>query len=85
MKKLHLYKIYTPRDVSIFILREEKEIIALLEKRMTDSVTDISKFHFAPKPIGRKIMGFWYVRGKEVIEIQKLLKGDKKNETKTKG
>ena len=62
MRKLHLYKIYTIRDVAIFILKKEEEIIALLEKKKT---------------IGRKIMGFWYVRGKEVIEIQKLLKEKK--------
>lgn len=63
MKKLHLHKIYTPRDVSIFILREEKDIITLLGKKKT---------------IGKNMRGFWYVRGREVIEIQKLLKGDKK-------
>ncbi len=63
MKKLHLYKIYTPRDIAKFILREEDKIIDLLEKKKT---------------IGKKMMGFWYVRGKEVIEIQKLLKGVKK-------
>lgn len=72
MKKLHLHKIYTPRDVSIFILREEKDIIALLEKNRKSGI------------LGRKIMGFWYVRGREVIEIQKLMKGEK-NETKAKG
>ena len=65
MKKLHLYKIYTPRDVSKFILREEKDIIALLEKERKSG------------KLGRKIMGFWYVRGSDVIKIQKLLK-DKK-------
>ena len=62
MKKLHLYKIYTPRDVSIFILRKEKDIIALLEKEKT---------------IGIKMMSYWYVRGSDVIKIQKLLKGNK--------
>lgn len=63
MKKLHLYKIYTPREVAIFISREEKDIINLLEKKKT---------------IGKKMMGYWYVRGKQVIEIQKLLKGVKR-------
>lgn len=67
MRKLHLYKIYTPRDVAKFILREERDIINLLEKERKSG-----KF-------GRKIMGFWYVRGKEVIEIQKLMKGGKKD------
>ena len=62
MRKLHLYKIYTPREVAIYILKKEDEIINLLEKKKT---------------IGRKMMGFWYVRGREVIEIQKLLKGVK--------
>ena len=78
MKKLHLYKIYTPQDIATFISREEKDIIELLETRRNNSITDISKFHFSPKTIGRKIMGYWYVRGKEIIEIQKLLKGVKK-------
>lgn len=63
MKKLHLHKIYTPRDVAIFISRKEGNIIALLEKEKT---------------IGKKMMGFWYVRGEEVIKIQKLLKRDRK-------
>lgn len=66
MKKLHLYKIYTPRDVSQFILKKEEDIIALLEKKRSSG------------KLGRKIMGFWYVRGKEVIKIQKLMKGTKK-------
>ena len=64
MKTLHLYKIYTPRDVAKFILGKEGDIINLLEKKKT---------------IGRKMMGFWYIRGKEVIEIQKLMK-EKKND-----
>ena len=59
MKKLHFYKMYTPRDVSIFISRKEKDIIKLLEEG---------------KAKGIKLMGYWYVRGKEVIEIQKLMK-----------
>ena len=67
MKTLHLYKIYTPRDVAKFILRKEGDIINLLEKKKT---------------IGRKIMGFWYIRGKEVIEIQKLMKGKRKEDAK---
>ena len=66
MKTLHLYKIYTPRDVAKFISRKEEDIITLLEKKRPSG------------KLGRKIMGFWYVRGKEIIEIQKLLKGVKK-------
>ena len=62
MKKLYTYKLYTPQDIAEILLRKEEEIIALLEKKKT---------------IGRKILGFWYVRGKQVIEIQKLLKGKK--------
>ena len=53
---------YTPRDVARFILRKEEDIIALLEK----------------EKIGKKICGFWYVKGKQIIEIQKKLKGEKK-------
>lgn len=66
MRKLHPYKIYTPQDVAKFILRKEEEIIALLEKERKSG------------KLGRKIMGFWYVRGREVIEIQKLFKASKK-------
>jgi hypothetical protein len=62
MRKLHLYKIYTPWDVSKFILREEKDIITLLEEKKT---------------IGKKMRGFWYIRGSDIIKIQKLLKGIK--------
>ena len=67
MKKLHLYKIYTPQDVAIFISRKEEDIVALLEEKKT---------------IGKKMMGFWYIRGKEVIEIQKLMKGKRKEDAK---
>ena len=62
MKTLHLHKIYTPRDIAKFILKKEEDIINLLEKKKT---------------IGKKMMGYWYVRGKETIEIQKLLKEKK--------
>ena len=62
MKTLHLYKIYTPRDVAKFISRKEEDIIALLEKKRSSG------------KLGRKIMGFWYVRGREVVTIQKLMK-----------
>lgn len=65
MKKLYLYKLYTPRDIAKILQRKEEEIINLLEREKT-------------KILGRKILGFWYVRGKQVIEIQKLLKGTPK-------
>ena len=68
MKKLHLYKMYNPRDVSIFISRKEEDIVTLLEKKRSSG------------KLGRKIMGFWYVRGREVIKIQKLLKGKGKKD-----
>lgn len=62
MKKLHLHKMYTPRQVSKYILRKEEDIITLLERKKT---------------IGKKMFGYWYVRGSEVIEIQKLMKGER--------
>ena len=65
MKTLHLYKLYTPQDISKILSRKEEEIIDLLERERTKGI------------LGRKILGFWYVRGKQVIEIQKLLKGKK--------
>jgi len=68
MKKLYLHKLYTPQDIAKILQRKEEEIIALLERERTKGV------------LGRKIMGFWYVRGKQVIEIQKLLKGDKRDD-----
>lgn len=65
MRKLHLYKMYTPSDIAKILLRKEEEIIALLEGKRKDGL------------LGRKIFGFWYVRGKEILEIQKLLKEKK--------
>ena len=62
MKTLHLYKIYTPRDIVIFILKKEEDIIALLEKNRKSGL------------LGRKIFGFWYIRGSDIIKIQKLMK-----------
>ncbi len=61
MKKLHLYKMYTPKDVSIFISRKEEDIISVLEKG----------------GIGKKMMGFWYVSGKQILKLQKIMKGVK--------
>jgi len=59
MKILHLYKLYTPSDVSKIIQRKEEDIITLLEENKAE---------------GRKFGNFWYIRGSEVIKIQKLLK-----------
>ena len=64
MKKLSINKMYTPQDIAKILSRKEGEIIALLEEEK--KVT-----------LGKKIFGYWYVRGKQVIEIQKLLKGKK--------
>ena len=64
MKKLHLYKMYTPKDVSIFISRKEEDIISLLEKGYSSQ-----------GKIGKKMMGFWYVSGRGVLKIQKTMKG----------
>jgi hypothetical protein len=65
MKKLNLYKMYTPQDIAKILLKKEEEIVALLEERRKDSL------------LGRKIFGFWYLRGVDVIKIQKLLKEKK--------
>lgn len=65
MKKLYTYKLYTPREIAKILSRKEEEIITLLEKER------------AKGTLGRKIFGFWYVRGKEILEIQKLLKEKK--------
>ena len=62
MRTLHFHKLYTPSDVSKIIQRKEEDIITLLEEG---------------KAKGRKMMGFWYIRGSDVIQIQKLLKGVK--------
>ena len=59
MKILHLYKIYTPSDVSKIIQRKEEDIVKILEEHKAE---------------GKNFRGFWYIRGKEVIKIQKLLK-----------
>ena len=59
MRILHLSKIYTPSDVSKIIQRKEEDIITLLEENKAE---------------GRKFGNFWYIRGSEVIKIQKLLK-----------
>ena len=59
MRTLHFHKLYTPSDVSKIIQRKEEDIITLLEENKAE---------------GRKFGNFWYIRGREVIKIQKLLK-----------
>jgi len=59
MRTLHFHKLYTPSDVSKIIQRKEEDIITLLEENKAE---------------GRKFGNFWYIRGSEVVQIQKLLK-----------
>ena len=68
MKKniIYAHKLYSPKDIERRMGIKEEKIIALLEKERTKGI------------LGRKILGFWFIRGKQVIEIQKLLK-DKKS------
>ena len=62
MRTLHFHKLYTPSDISKIIQRKEEDILNLLEERRAKGI------------LGRKICGFWYIRGSDVIQIQKLLK-----------
>jgi len=78
--KIYSHKLYSPKDISKRIGVEVKKIIALLEKRRTASITDISRFHFSPKSLGRKMGNFWFIRGSEVLEINKIFKERKRNE-----
>jgi len=64
--KIYAHKLYSPKDIERRMGIKEEKIIALLERERTKGI------------LGRKILGFWYIRGKQVIEIQKLLK-DKKS------
>jgi len=75
--KIYAHKLYSAKDVERRMGVEEKKIIDLLEKRRTASIADISKFHLSPKPFGRKMGNFWFIRGSEILKIQKLLKGGK--------
>lgn len=63
--KIYAHKLYLPRDVARRINIEEKKIIALLEEKKT---------------IGRKMGVCWFIRGSEILEINKLLKGVKKDD-----
>ena len=60
--KIHLLKLYSPRDVERRIGIEREKIIAFLEKKKT---------------IGRKMGNFWFIRGKEILGIRESLKGNK--------
>jgi len=64
MKTLHFHKLYTPSDVSKIIQRKEEDIVKILEEGRAE---------------GKNFRGFWYIRGREVIKIQKLLKEKVKN------
>jgi len=79
MKKYKIYshKLYSPKDIERRMGIKEEETIDFLEKRRTISAADISKFHLSPKPLGFKMGNFWFIRGREVLEIRKLLKGEK--------
>lgn len=61
--EIYAHKLYSAKDVSRRIGIEEKKIIDLLEEKKT---------------FGRKLGNFWLVRGSDIVEIKKLLKGDKK-------
>ena len=65
MKKYKIYshKLYSAKDVERRIGIGKEKVIDLLEKNKT---------------FGRKMGNFWFIRGREVLEIKKLLKGDKK-------
>ena len=57
--KIYAYKLYLPRDIARRIGVEKEKIIDLLEKNKT---------------IGKKMGACWFVRGSEVLEINKILK-----------
>jgi hypothetical protein len=61
MKKYKIYfqKLYSAKDVERRIGIEEKKIIDLLEEKKT---------------FGRKMGNFWLIRGREILEINRLLK-----------
>jgi len=64
MKKYSIWshKLYSAKDVERRIGIEEKKIIDLLEEKKT---------------IGRKMGNFWFIRGREILEINRLLKEKK--------
>ena len=57
--KIYSHKLYSPKDVSGRTGISVKKIIALLEKNKT---------------FGKKMGNFWFIRGSEVLEINKILK-----------
>lgn len=61
MKKYSIWahKLYGAKDVEGRIGIKESEIKSFLEKR---------------KNIGRKMGNFWFIRGSEILEINRLLK-----------
>ena len=67
MKKYKIYshKLYSPKDMAKRTGIEEEKIIALLEEKKT---------------IGKKMGNFWFIRGREILEINKRLKERKRNE-----
>ena len=60
--KIYSHKLYTPKDVSRRTGIDVKKIIALLEKNKT---------------FGRKMGNFWFIRGSEILEINKILRRNK--------
>ena len=63
--KIYTHKLYLPRDIARRIGTEEEKIIALLEKEKT---------------IGRKMGACWFIRGSEILGINKIFKERKRNE-----
>jgi len=67
MKKYKIYdhKLYSPKDMAKRTGIEEEKIISLLEEKKT---------------IGKKMGNFWFIRGREILEINKRIKERKRNE-----
>jgi len=63
--KIYAHKLYSAKDVERRIGIEKEKIIDLLEKNKT---------------FGRKMGNFWFIRGREISEINKLLRRKKSNE-----
>ena len=63
--KIYAHKLYSPKDMAKRTGIEEEKIIALLEDKKT---------------IGKKMGNFWFIRGREILEINKRLKEIKSNE-----
>jgi len=60
--RIYAHKLYSPRDVSRRIGIDVKKIIDLLEKNKT---------------FGSKMGNFWFIRGSEILEINKILRRNK--------